>query len=113
MDNSPIKDHINAEFSYDVSSLLNASEVLKIMSNPHRLKILCCLEQGECSVNQLVEALDISQSALSQHLKILRSADLVVFRREHNKLFYRIHNANVSKIISLLRELYCSDKMSG
>jgi len=91
-----------------LESLMQAANVLKVMSNPSRLKILCYLEEGCLTVNELTERIGKGQSAISQHLKVLREADLVTFNREHNKLHYLLKNSEVTQIISLLRKLYCS-----
>ncbi len=63
------------------SAAISASSLLKAAGNPHRLMILCDLAEGELSVGQLEERLDLSQSALSQHLAKLRQAKLVRTRR--------------------------------
>ncbi len=59
-----------------------ASELLALLANPHRLRILCELHQGERSVSALEEVIGLSQSALSQHLAKLRAANIVATRRE-------------------------------
>jgi len=94
-------------FEKNRPGLLQASSILKMLSNPIRLQILCLLGMKEMSVNEMMTYVSIGQSALSQHLKILRAAELVTFTREHNKLFYRLYNNEVSQIIDVLRKLYC------
>ncbi|SHG06519.1 DNA-binding transcriptional regulator, ArsR family [Microbulbifer donghaiensis] len=90
--------------------LANASQaaaLLKAMSNENRLMVLCCLQEGEMSVSELNEVVPLSQSALSQHLAALRSADLVATRRDGNTIYYRLHGEAPSAIVSVLHDLYC------
>jgi ArsR family transcriptional regulator len=84
------------------------ARVLKALANERRLLILCKLaETGEASVNRLAEAVGLSQSALSQHLALMREEGLVGFRREAQTLHYRIADAKIAAILALLRDLYC------
>ncbi|MDY0008526.1 MAG: metalloregulator ArsR/SmtB family transcription factor [Bdellovibrionales bacterium] len=85
-----------------------ASSFLKNIANPSRLTILCLLTQGEMCVTDLLDHLDISQTALSQHLARLRAEEIVGFRREHRTLYYFIQNQNVAVIISALYDIYCA-----
>ena len=84
-----------------------ASDLLKALSNPHRLLILCQLEGGERQVSQLQAASGLSQSALSQHLARLRDDGLVAARREGVAIFYSIANPAALKVIGVLAEIYC------
>lgn len=84
-----------------------ASQFLKLMSNPHRLMVLCHLLDRELSVSELNEHLPLSQSALSQHLAVLRHAGIVATRREHQVIFYSLASQDVAEIISVLHELFC------
>lgn len=84
-----------------------ASEFLKAMSNPFRLRILCLLLGGEMSVGDLQPAVGLSQSALSQHLAKLRATDLVETRRDKQTIYYRIDHPAVKQIIQVLADFYC------
>ena len=85
-----------------------AAGVLKALANENRLMILCkLLERGEMSVMPLAEAVDLSQSALSQHLAKLREEKIVAFRREGLTVFYRVADSNVVKILKTLKAIYC------
>lgn len=84
-----------------------AAAFLRSMANPSRLMILCMLTEGERNVSDLLANLDISQTALSQHLARLRQEDIVEFRRNHRTLYYKIKNPHVAKIVSALYEIYC------
>ena len=84
-----------------------ASKLLKSLSNPHRLMILCLLDEGEFSVTELLSHLPISQTALSQHLARLRIEKIVTYRRDHRTLYYRIINPDAKKVIATLHKIYC------
>ena len=89
-----------------------AAELLKVMGNPHRLMILCRLGAEEQSVGALGAEMQLSQSALSQHLAVLRSHDLVATRREAQTILYRIKDPGVVKIIETLASIYCPELLS-
>lgn len=83
---------------------------MNLLGNENRLLILCYLMmRKEMKVGDLVDALRLSQSALSQHLTKLREEGLVEFRRESQTLYYRIADPRVSKLIKVLKKLYCED----
>ena len=86
-----------------------AAELLKQLSNEHRLLILCTLMQGEQSVSQLNALLPLSQSALSQHLASLRQAKLVDTRRESQNIYYRLCGDEAMQVIAVLKNIYCPD----
>ena len=87
-----------------------AARMLKLLGNEHRLLILCFLiAQGEMRVGDLVDAVGLSQSALSQHLALLREDGLVAFRRESQTLYYRVCDPRAARILKLLKDLYCGD----
>lgn len=85
----------------------DAAAFLKGLANPHRLLVLCLLSQGERSVTQLLEHIDISQSSMSQHLARLRDEGMVDYRREHRTLYYYICNPHIARIIGILYDMYC------
>ena len=85
-----------------------AARMLKLLGNEYRLLILCFLiVQGEMKVGDLVEAVGLSQSALSQHLALLREDGLVAFRRQSQTLYYRVSDPRAAQILKLLKNLYC------
>lgn len=84
-----------------------ASSLLLAMSNPKRLLIMCNLLDGELSVNQLAELVNLNQSALSQHLSKLRALKLVATRRAAQNIFYRLASKEVTEVLSVLNKLYC------
>lgn len=85
-----------------------ASELLGAMANPRRLMVLCRLVDGEKSVTALAAAVNLSQSALSQHLAKLRERGLVATRRDAQTIYYSLASKEVSGILSTLYGLYCS-----
>ena len=81
-----------------------AARLLELMANERRLMILCHLAaRGEMSVTALNRVVDLSQSALSQHLAKLREDGLVAFRREAQTLFYRLADARAARLDQNLR----------
>jgi len=84
-----------------------ASELLKGLSNPERLLLLCQLSQGEYCVSELEELLDIRQPTLSQQLGVLRERELVSTRREGTQVFYRVASPQALAVLRLLYQLYC------
>ncbi len=85
-----------------------ASDLLKSLSNPNRLLILCSLIDNELSVSELNQLVTLSQSALSQHLAWLRKQELVTTRREAQTIYYRLSGNKASRIIHVLHDIYCS-----
>ena len=84
-----------------------AAQLLKVMSNENRLMILCALIEQELSVSELNKLVPLSQSALSQHLAALRKAGLVSTRRDSQVIHYSICGEEASRILSVLKELFC------
>jgi DNA-binding transcriptional ArsR family regulator len=87
-----------------------AAELLKAMANPQRLRVLCLLAEGERSVGEINAAVDLSQSALSQHLAVLREQGLVQTRREAQSIRYSLVAGPVARLIQTLHEIYCKDR---
>ncbi len=82
--------------------------LLKAMANQRRLMVLCTLvEVGEMRVGDLVEAIGISQSALSQHLALMREEGLVTFRRDSQVLWYRIADPRTEALLAALHDIFC------
>ncbi len=87
-----------------------AVALLKELANEQRLLILCSLVEGECSVGALNAGLDLSQSALSQHLARLREAGLVNARRDGQQVYYSIAAGEVAAVLQVLHSLYCGEE---
>lgn len=82
--------------------------LLKVIGNPDRLLLLCQMLQGEYSVGELEEMLDIQQPTLSQQLGLLRNEGLVSTRREGKYIYYSVSHPHVQVILGVLHQLYCS-----
>jgi DNA-binding transcriptional ArsR family regulator len=85
----------------------DAAQLLKALGNEQRLLILCHLLDGELSVGELNQRVDLSQSALSQHLALLRELGLVATRREAQNIYYSLPDGPVVRVMALLQEIYC------
>ncbi len=85
-----------------------AADTLKALSHESRLLILCLLSQGEMSVGDLLKYSNLSQSAFSQHLAVLRKEGLVKTRKEAQSVYYTINDPNVLAILTVLHEIYCA-----
>jgi DNA-binding transcriptional ArsR family regulator len=88
----------------------SAAQLLKVLANEKRLMILCLLIDGERSVSQLNELLDLSQSALSQHLAVLREQGLVDTRRDAQSIYYSLVRGAAFEVIQTLHGIYCAPK---
>ncbi|MGH6912095.1 MAG: ArsR/SmtB family transcription factor [Geminicoccales bacterium] len=84
-----------------------ACELLRALGNPHRLMVLCQLLEGEKSVGELVRAVGLSQSALSQHLARLRRDQLVRTRRSSQTIYYALAGREPRALLEALHQLYC------
>ncbi len=85
-----------------------ASALLSTMSNKWRLLILCHLAENELPVHELEKLIGLSQSALSQHLAILRRENLVQTRRQSQSIFYSLASEEAGVIMHALYDLYCN-----
>ena len=84
-----------------------AARALKAISHPLRLKILCVIGAEEACVQDIVDAVGTSQSNISQHLEQLRNKNIVVARKEANRIFYRIRNPQLLDLIGIMRDVLC------
>lgn len=84
-----------------------AVSALKALGNPERLLLLCQMSQGELSVGELEEALDIHQPTLSQQLGVLRREGVVQTRRDGKKIFYSVADERLLALLRTLYTLYC------
>lgn len=86
----------------------DASHLLKALANESRLMILCSLVQGELNVSELNNRVDLSQSALSQHLAWLRRENLVQTRRDAQTIYYSLQGSKAKEVIQVLQGIYCA-----
>lgn len=82
----------------------DATALLKAMANDNRLRVLCLLDGCELSVTELNQRLALSQSALSQHLAILRRENLVTTRRASQTIYYSLQGERARLIIAALHQ---------
>lgn len=100
----------SSDLSRLTAQAAEAAHILNLLGNEKRLLMLCYLiASKELKVGDIVSVVQISQSALSQHLSKLREAGIVTFRRDSQTLYYRISDPRVNKLIKLLKSLYCED----
>jgi DNA-binding transcriptional ArsR family regulator len=84
--------------------------MLKTLSNPDRLLLLCQIAQGERCVSELEESLDIHQPTLSQQLGVLRDDGLVNTRREGKRIYYSIASKEALSIMQVLHDQFCGSR---
>ena len=87
-----------------------AADLLRTLGNEKRLMILCQLGPGERQAGALQAPLGLSQSALSQHLAVLREAGIVSTRRDGQAIWYRIADPAAVQVIATLASIFCPDK---
>lgn len=96
---------------YDLASFEanagRAAALLRLLGNERRLMILCQLADGELPVGQIQPRVGLSQSALSQHLALLREEGLVATRRDGQSIHYRIVDPAALAVIATLADLFC------
>jgi len=88
-------------------SAKEAGRLMKALSNPDRLLLMCQLAQGELRVGELEEIVGIVQPTLSQQLSVLREDGLVSTRREGTAIYYRIDSEQALAVMAVLYEQFC------
>lgn len=87
------------------------AELLKTLSHPARLMIVCTLVEGEYSVGELEEKVDVHQPHLSQHLTVLRGSRIVETRREGKQIFYRLTEEKTAQLVAALFDIFCRKEL--
>ncbi|MDF2154507.1 metalloregulator ArsR/SmtB family transcription factor [Vibrio sp. CAU 1672] len=85
-----------------------ATDLLKVMAHPERLMVLCQLTRGEVGVGELQKNSKLSQSALSQHLTLLRKHNLISARKSSQQVFYSLAEPRVEALIQALHSVFCN-----
>ncbi len=85
------------------------AKILKSMSHPIRLKILCLLQDGEMSVGDLRNEVETTNANVSQHLNILRNQGIIDFRKDANFIYNRITDKRIMELIMKMQKLFCPD----
>ena len=100
-----------ADTPIDLESLRRSADsacrMMKVLSNPDRLLLLCQLSQGEKRVGELEELVGVSQPTLSQQLGVLREEGLVNTRREGKNIYYEIASPHALAVMNVLFEQFC------
>jgi len=87
-----------------MNSFEKISEVLKALAHPARLEIVSGLKINECNVSEIQEKLGLPQSTISQHLKVLKNAGVIIGRREGTKVCYKVIDQYARQIIEMLEK---------
>lgn len=95
------------KFAQMEENLDEASQLLKAMASRNRLMLLCLMADGEKSVGELTDELELRQATVSQHLARLRQEGLVVTRRDAQTIYYSIADKAAADIIRTLHNAYC------
>lgn len=104
---------ISAELEDLRNSAQDACALLKVLSNPDRLMLLCELAQGERSVTELQDGVGILQPTLSQQLAVLRAQGLVATRREGKSIYYHLASPQALAVMQVLYEQFCRPTPKG
>jgi len=86
-----------------------ATNALKAMAHPLRLKILCALKDDELPVLEIVKQAGSSQSNISQHINILRAKNIIESRRDGNKILCKVKDAKILKLVANMQAVFCSE----
>lgn len=87
-----------------------AARCLKALAHPTRLQIIAVLGDKEMSVQEISEALKLSQSNMSQHLNLLKDRNALDSRRVGSQVFYRVLDKKILKLIELMQDIFCPPK---
>ncbi|WP_375566250.1 ArsR/SmtB family transcription factor [Oceaniradius stylonematis] len=93
--------------------IAEAARLMEMLSQPVRLRILCALSEQKWSVVKLAEAVNLSQPAMSHHLRKLREAGLVKTERDAQTIYYSLQGREVTEVLAVLHDLYCPRGMDG
>jgi ArsR family transcriptional regulator len=85
----------------------DVAALLKTLSHPIRLKILCLLQEKEMAVGEIREEVKTTNANVSQHLSILRNQGIVSSRKDANFIYNRIDDVRVLELIAKMRDLFC------
>ena len=84
-----------------------ATEILKSIAHPIRLKILCFLLDGEKNVGEIEQQFGSTISNISQHLTVLRKADIILRRKDANFIYYSLKDQNIVELMGTMKKLFC------
>lgn len=99
---------LEALFTDQEENIDKAVRCLKVLAHPQRLKILCVLQTGEHSVQQLEQYVGIAQATLSQHLSLLKDRGILSSRRQGNFSLYSVANQDMVELFSMIQKIFCA-----
>ena len=85
--------------------IMKMSMLVKIMSDSTRLKILFAIKNKPKSVYEIVDLVGATQSAISHQLSIMRGVNIVETTRQGNKIYYKLSDAKVCKILDIIKNI--------
>ena len=88
--------------------ILDLAALLKSISHPFRLKILCLLQEREMTVGEISKIIKTSDANISQHLAILRNQQITATRKQANFIYNRITDERVTRLIETMQRLFCN-----
>lgn len=91
----------------EYSDIENISSLLKSISHPIRLKILCLLQEKEMTVGEIRDEVETTHANISQHLSILRNQGVIGFRKDSNFIYNQIADERVTELMKTMRTLFC------
>lgn len=94
------------------SEVENISSLLKSISHPIRLKILCLLQEKEMTVGEIRDEVETTHANISQHLSILRNQGVIGFRKDSNFIYNRIEDERIIELMKTLRMLFCQSEQN-
>ena len=94
----------------NTKQITDLAALLKSISHPFRLKILCLLQDKEMTVGEISRAIKTTDANISQHLAILRHQEIVGSRRQANFIYNRIIDDRVTRLIETMQGLFCTIK---
>lgn len=95
------------DYNTDNETLYSLAELFKVFGDPTRIRILYALSIEELCVQDIADKLDMSQSAISHQLRILKQMSLVKFRRDGKTLYYSLADDHVATIMAQGLEHVC------
>ena len=98
--------------SIQYSEIENLSSLLKSISHPIRLKILCLLQEKELTVGEIRNEVKTTHANISQHLSILRNQGVIDFRKDSNFIYNRIADERITELMKTMRDLFCQQKQN-
>ena len=95
------------------SAAKDVSSILKLLSNPNRLLIVCQLVEDEKSVGELARLIGASQVTVSQQLSLLKNTGVVTSRREAQTIYYRLEHDEIKQLIEFLYTTFCPGRANA